>query len=261
MMPAAMELRRFGTETDRVRALMDALSGNLLKETPEPWLVFWGPGDPQRAAVMRAHVANGGRAIALDLAYWKRATHFRVSIDAAHPQAWVMRQDWPATRFEDGPPPVESRWNPKGPVIVAGIGSKAHVQYGNATIFAWERAQIAACRERWDRPVFYRRKLPTGPALAEVPPAPYTYPIERALQGASLVITWHSNVAVDAIRMGIPVVCRDGAAAAVCPSEVSTDLQPLDDGVRRRFLCNLAWFQWASWEHRAMWAWLRELLA
>ena len=46
--------------------------------------------------------------------------------------------------------------------------------------------------------------------------------IDQALTGCSLVVTWHSNVAVDAIRMGIPVVCRDGAAAAVCPSSRCT---------------------------------------
>jgi hypothetical protein len=54
-------------------------------------------------------------------------------------------------------------------------------------------------------------------------------PIEHVLAGASLVVTWHSNVAVDAIRLGIPVICREGAAAAVCPSELGADdPRPLD---------------------------------
>lgn len=257
----ACELLRFAPETPRAAEMLTALigasgaSGIELTSTnryvgDSPLLLFWGPGAPERSAIMRQHVANGGRAIALDLAYWSRATKVRVSIDAAHPQAWVMKRELSMSRLLIDRPPVGHVWKPTGPIIVAGIGQKAKAQYGEQ-VDIWEAAMIEACLERWpDRAVIKRPKPRfTGPQ------------IDGELKGASLLITWHSNVAVDAIRMGIPVVCKDGAAAAVCPSELPDVPAPLPIEVRDKFIANLSWFQWAPSEARAMWNFLRELLA
>jgi hypothetical protein len=145
------------------------------------------------------------------------------------------------------------------------------IQYGSDQILAWERAMITACRDRWPtRPVIYRRKqvdaiIPDGAQMlttASMNPTS-TDAIDRALEGVSLVITWHSNVGVDAIRLGIPVICQDGAASAVCPSSFfgQSDPLPLPTAIRDRFLANLAWFQWTAAEAPACWAWLRELIA
>lgn len=224
-------------------------------------LVVWGPGDPARVAPMAAQLATGGHVLALDLAYWQRDRKFRVSIDAPHPQAWVMRRDWPASRLAADAVPTRDAWNANGPVILAGIGRKARVQYGD-DVEAWERAVIAQVSARWpDRRLLYRRKQPDAsvPAGVELSSA---RPIDELLAGASLVLTWHSNVAVDAIRMGIPVICRDGAAAAVCPPALGDgDPRPLAPEVRDRFLRNLAWFQWQAGEGAQFWAWVPEVLA
>jgi hypothetical protein len=225
-------------------------------------LVLWGPGSPDRFGPMAAQVAKGGHVLALDLSYWGRDRKVRVSIDAAHPQAWVMRQDWPAARFDADVVPVRDAWKRNGPVIVAGIGSKARVQYGDA-VGAWEQQMIAAVAERWPgRRILYRRKkadgsFPSGVELAS------NRPIDELLGGASLLVTWHSNVAVDAIRTGIPVICRDGAAAAVCPSAFGPDdPQPLAPDVRDRFLRNLSYFQWEpAREAAAFWSWVGQVLA
>lgn len=223
-------------------------------------LMLWGPGAPDRFEAMRAQVAAGRHVVALDLAYWHRDTKIRISIDAAHPQRWVMRRDWPMHRFAADRVPVSETWNPQGPVIVAGIGRKARVQYGADVVERWETEMLHAAAARWGRPVRYRRKqldapIPDGATLAS------DQPIDRVLAGASLLITWHSNVAVDAIRLGIPVVCRDGAAAAVCGSTLPDVPRPLDPWVRDRFLANLAWFQWQPTEARTFLRWLPEVLA
>lgn len=224
-------------------------------------LMLWGPGAPNRWPAMQAQIAAGGHVLAWDLAYWDRDRKLRVSIDAAHPQRWVMQKDFPAGRLEADRIPVANRWNPTGPVVVAGLGRKARVQYGEATVAQWEAEMIAAAQRRWNRPVQYRRKqqdapVPAGGVLAS------DGPIEQVLAGASLVVTWHSNVAVDAIRLGIPVICKDGAAAAVCPSSFGVeDPAPLAPAIRDRFLRNLAWFQWAPDEASACWRWVREVLA
>jgi hypothetical protein len=268
MMPAvatrtAVEVVRFTPELERLPALFTALcvsadeAGIHVELTDRyrggsEWLLFWGPGAPARAAAMRDHVAAGGHAMALDLAYWSRARKFRVSIDAPHPQRWVMQREWPRSRLTDDCPPIRNTWDPTGPIIVAGIGRKAQVQYGAAAVDNWERLMIMDCRRRWPGRRVIRRPKPTTGGAA---------PIDAVLDRASLVVTWHSNVAVDAIRHGIPVICRDGAAAAVCPSALgSEDPQPLTDALRDRFLTNLAWFQWAPEEAVGFWVFLRELL-
>lgn len=268
-----VEMLAFRPETPRARSVMNALvsqahpyarvRNTFQYQGGSDVLCLWGPGAPDRFEPMRRQLAAGRRVVCFDLAYWDRHQKFRVSIDAAHPQAWVMRRDWPRIRFENDQlytgVAVADVWKTDGPVIVAGIGEKARVQYGDA-VSAWERTMIDEARRR-GRTVWYRPKKPDQPAPTGVLRAP-TGPIESVLTGASLVCTWHSNVAVDAIRLGIPAICRDGAAAAVCPSTWTEDEpQPLSVSIRDRFLGNLAWFQWSTSEAAACWAWLAELLS
>ncbi len=266
-----VELLRFTPQSKRTAAVFEALlaaapsAGIELTETDTyhgtaSWLLLWGPGAPNRFPPMRAQLARGGHVICVDLAYWSRDRKVRISIDAPHPQAWVLRRDWPATRFAQDRPPVEDAWDPNGPVLVAGIGEKATVQYGDDLVRAWEWSMIHMAQAR-GREVRYRPKMLRGVVLDGIPRAG-TGPIDPIISGCSRVITWHSNVAVDAIRLGIPVICRDGAAAAVCPSTWLEDASPLPTDVRDRFLANLAYFQWnMATEAAACWAFLREVLA
>jgi len=213
-------------------------------------LVVWGPGHPTRFEPMRQQLARGGHVLALDLAYWHRERKVRISIDGAHPAKWVMRKSLSPARWNADRMRVENQWNPDGPVLIAGLGDKARVQYGALTVDRWEAEMMAECTRR-GRSYAYRPK-PRGASV----------PIELALRGVSLVITWHSNVAVDAIRLGIPVICRDGAAAAVCPDTWQPEHRPLPKDVRDQFLANLAWFQWdLSTEAAACLAFVQELLS
>lgn len=85
--------------------------------------------------------------------------------------------------------------------------------------------------------------------------------IEKALQGCSLVVCRHSNVAVDAIIAGVPVVCYDGAANAIYNSELTKIVEPVAEPIRLKFLRNLAWWQWRDSEIRSgeMWKWMRTM--
>lgn len=224
-------------------------------------LCLWGPGAPDRFGPMREQIATGGRVCAFDLAYWHRDQKVRVSIDGPHPQAWVMRHDWPADRWQRDGVALANQWRPDGPVIVAGIGAKALVQYGADRVQRWETAMVHRAKATGGE-VRYRRKKGLGSAPAGLA-LTSDGPIETVLTGVSALITWHSNVAVDAIRMGIPVICHDGAAAAVCPSDWPAfgDPQPLPHQLRDRFLANLAWFQWAPHEVGDWWRWLPLVLA
>ncbi len=266
-----VECLRFSPETARAREALQALSsaaagvGIYLTQAQTytataSWLLLWGPGAPNRFAPMADTLARGGHVVALDGAYWQRDRKFRISLDGAHPQRWVLRKELPASRYETdssnpGGVTVREGWEPDGPVIVAGIGEKARAQYG-AVVSEWEASIIKAARSAGRR-VLYRPKG-SGAVPAGVERA-FSGPIETAIRGASVVATWHSNVAVDAIRQGIPVICRDGAAAAVCSSEWSSTLRPLPEAWRDKFLRNLAWFQWAPSEAADCWRFVRLL--
>lgn len=266
-----VELLRFEPESGRTKGMFTALveaarsSGVDVRPTTtyrgeSDLLLLWGPGAPNRFDAMKAQVAKGGHVLAWDLAYWHRDTKLRVSIDRAHPQAWVLQKPWPTSRFDADPAPVANVWDPDGPVLIAGLGEKARTQYGPDRVDAWETLMADSCRVLWPgRPVLYRGKRDSSSRPAGTVAAP-SGEIDQVLKGMSLVITWHSNVAVDAIRMGVPVVCQDGAAASLCPSVVPASPTPLDEAVRRRFLANLAWFQWAPSEAPSCWAWLLRLI-
>lgn len=225
------------------------------------WLLLWGPGAPARAEVLRRHVSRGGHVLAFDLAYWQRNQKIRVSFDHAHPQAFVMRKPLPETRLINDGIALTNDWNPNGPIVIAGLGPKALVQYGKAQVAEWEADMMRACRARWTRPVIYRPKKDENDVPTWATRVSRGGSIEDVLRGASLVITWHSNVAIDAIRMGIPVVCRDGAAAAVCSAELTEAPTPLLAETRDRFLANLAWFQWRPDEAKALWRFAQEMLS
>jgi hypothetical protein len=96
-------------------------------------LVFWGPGAPERRAVMQRQVARGGHALALDLSYWSRDRKFRVSRSTRHTlrNGSCAATGRPIGSTPDDSVSISNRWDPAGPVIVAGIGRKARVQYGS----------------------------------------------------------------------------------------------------------------------------------
>jgi len=68
----------------------------------------------------------------------------------------------------------------------------------------------------------------------------------------------HSNVAIDACRLGIPVVCEDGAAASIYPSRLEDEAQQPSEEARRQFLHRVAHWQWSESEiaRGAPWPWL-----
>lgn len=268
----AAELVHFRPDNPRAADLFRALAasataaGIRLRESDRyvggaDWLLLWGPGAPARAEILRRHVATGGHVLAFDLAYWQRQQKVRVSFDAAHPQRFVMKKTLPPDRFLNDGVTLTNDWDPNGPIVIAGLGPKALVQYGKSQIAEWEGDMMRACLARWARPVIYRPKKDENEVPVWATHVARGGLIEDVLRGASLVITWHSNVAVDAIRMGIPVVCRDGAAAAVCPSELPQEPNPLTPAVRDQFLANLAWFQWRPDEAKALWRFAQEMLS
>lgn len=213
-----------------------------------PLLMSYGLGHPERRVQTEAHVARGGRLIGWDLGYWDRDVAMRVTVDSGHPRGMP---DMPAHRWEAAGIALRDDFDPDGPIVLVGIGRKSRTQFGLVGQ-EWEARTLKALRRAYPgREVLYRPKKPEALAgCRSVDGA-----IADVLRGASLVVCRHSNVSVDACIAGVPVVCEDGAAVALYGSDLSA---PVNPGVeqRRRFLQNLAWWQWQPSEAVQAWRFL-----
>lgn len=231
------------------------------------WLMLYGPGGFDRQKLMAKQISRGARVICWDAPYWKRGEKLRVSIDHAHPQRWVMRKRRPDVRLlRDHGFSIVPQFDPGHgqDILLAGIGTKARHQYGADVVREWEQAMVVSARLLWgnDRRILYRPKPnhPTPPPAGAIL-VRNDVAISQQLFDVSIVVTWHSNVAVDAIWAGKPVACRDGAAAAVYGATLHADMQPISADLRAQFLSNLAWFQWRPDEAPMVWQFLQEMLA
>jgi len=215
-------------------------------------LVLWGAGHPDMADATRFARSVGAHTLCWDIGYWGRSStngYFRMAIDAGHADALVMRRDRDGSRLAKHGITLRSDFDPRGPIILVGMGWKSARQYGER-VGAWEAAKAAEIVGLMHgRRLVFRPK----PGNAQNCRAVRGFevddrPIEDVLRGASLVVCRHSNVAIDAIVAGVPVITEGGVAAAVCPRSLETKTKPLPNDIRRRFLANLAWFQWTAAE-------------
>ena len=245
------------------RAGVDAVSMTAYAPRPGSTLITFGAGGPDRLPHFRKHP---GPVVAWDLGYWdrhgedKRAIKFRVSIGDLHCPDLIMRGQAPGPeRFEAAGLPTGEAADPAGPILLVGNSPKS--------IFAgaggWTANAARSLRQRFPgRRILYRPKPGRGQDEAGVDhDGVSTAPIDQTLQGVALVVCRHSNVAVDACRWGVPVVCADGAVAAIYPYEL--DGQQPGEALRREFLHRLAWWQWSRYEMEdgQAWRWLQERLA
>jgi hypothetical protein len=213
-----------------------------------PWLMSYGLGHPERMRWTDAHVAGGGRLIGWDMGYWDRGESMRLSLDAQHPK---RLPDMPADRWDRAGIKLREDADQDGPVVLVGMGRKSRAQFGFGGQ-EWELRALAEIRAALPRrDVLYRPKKPE--TLADC--RSLYGPVEAALQGASLVVCRHSNVAVDACIAGVPVVCTDGAASTLYTGRLDRPTTPTVAD-RLRFLRNLAWWQWKPSEAVQAWRFL-----
>lgn len=243
-----------------MEAMVEAADGAGIKVTvtqeyqgKSPWLMSWGLGHLGRRLHTDAHLLNGGRLIGWDIGYFNRDECMRLTVDADHPQKQL--QPVPPDRWNELGITLRNEYDPSGPIILVGLGRKSRLQFGFQGL-AWEIRKLQEIRKAYPgRKVLYRPKkeerLQGLQSLAG--------PIEQAIKGASLVVCKHSNVAIDACISGIPVVCEDGAAAAIYNNNLASPAMP-DIATRRTFLEQLAFFNWHPNEAANAWIFLKKVL-
>lgn len=216
-------------------------------------LMTWGLGHLGRRTGIDTHLAKGGRVIGFDMGYWDRAESMRLTIDHDHPRELP---EVPADRWEAAGIELRNDHDPKGPIILVGLGRKTRKQFGYAGL-AWEIRKLAAIRAAYPgRPILYRpKKMERLQGIRSL-----DGPIEQAIKGASLLVCKHSNVAIDACIAGIPVVCEDGAAATLYGNDLSNPVVPSPDQ-RRDFLTRLAYWNYRPDEAALAWAFIKQVMA
>ncbi len=202
--------------------------------------------------------------IYFDLAYWDRENQYKVSVNDRHPTAYVMNKAMPTDRWDKLGLKI-SPWRTNGKtILVAGMSSKAAWSWGFKDE-EWEKEIIGTLSASSKRRIIYRPK-PSWPGSKPIPGSDYDRdtPISKLLADAHVVVTHHSNVGVDGLVAGIPVITRRGAAIHLALPE--TDLAQLESPIRpegrEQFVANLAYCQWSMKEigNGVCWRHIRTLL-
>ena len=227
------------------------------------WLSVAGVGDARYNAARNEHVASGRPVACWDMGYLGKSKdlincYVRVSINTDHPTHAMM----------DMTPSDPSRWLalrdskmfndvyvPDGPVVVLGMGPKFHSYLGEHD---WETKALHAAAARFPRRKIIYRPKPNSKAPPGRPIDAVVWPhisldstLRKVLKGASLMICRHSNAAVEACILGVPVECEGGAAHWLYHRGANpTEAERMD------FLHRVCWWQWRFREMGPAWQFL-----
>lgn len=218
------------------------------------WLIVYGLGGVDRVQYLKR-----GKVISFDLGYWDRKVSdrkYRVSINGLHCPDLILKGDAPTDdRWLSSGLNVAPERSCEGPILLVGNGPKSAAVGARG----WTEAMAWKLRERFPgRKIWYRPKPNRAHENVNCDAIRTEEPVDVVLGEVGLVVCRHSNVAVDACRLGVPVACEDGAAACIYPTLDRWQEQPTFEQ-RKDFLRRLAWWQWSpeECETAVFWGWLK----
>lgn len=251
------------------QALLDPLVKGFQANGEQPTVVelqdFSGHGDAElvvfagtypRHLVTAAYFA-GKHTLIIDKGYFHRQHYYRFALDAFQP--WYLYQmSSTSDRFRALKLPMNGRQRTNGHSHIMFAGSSDHYHSWHGLPPPAQYAQIICQQIRaiTRAPIVYRPKpswwakpdtLRVVPSEAELSDS-LREPISRALVGCRCVVTHGSNVAVDALRYGVPVLLlsEDASPVRFLASNVWNDLLeprwPTDEE-RMSLFSNMAWCQ------------------
>lgn len=220
--------------------------------------------------VFRVYKAAGAQFAYFDMGYFNRRPsrdkggsregHHRLAVNGWDTAATMVRgcpsDRWDALEIEVRP---DRPNDGAGAVLVAGMSAKAAGTHGFKPE-QWETETLARVRAAGGGFEIIDRPKPANLDTAE--------PIEAVLNRCALVITHHSNVAVDGLVLGVPCYARKGVGMLVSLSDYISPTGGLmwkpspPIAERRALLADVAYAQWTPDEMRSgeAWAHLRGML-
>lgn len=264
------EILKLESNPHRARYILDALSKtrNCFATSQysghEHNLILWGIGGKKQQEAYHKHRARGGNVIMLDIGYFSRdrshtGSYVRFSFNDYHPQKYLKHADGSGRRFAAHKIQLLNCCKDDGHILLCGIGKKSRVMLGfNGA--EWENKKAKEIRAAYpDRKIIYRPKPRLVESITGCAKG-YEGQIQDYMRGCSMVVTGHSNVAVDACIHGVPAVCNDGAAAYLYGNDLASPNNP-DYGKRLDFLERLAWFNWHARESAQMLEFITHIIA
>lgn len=190
---------------------------------------------------------------------------WRLAIDAHQPTAAVATLDCPTDRLE------AVGWEPKpwrtqgSHVVLAGSSEKYHAFHGIDHPTRFARKVVTGLRKSTERAITYRPKPSWHDAVpirkAHFSQSPET--LAFLLESAWALVTHGSNACFDALMAGVPSIVLGDAVARPISSTSLDDIESprlATDAEKRRWLANLAYWQWTEDEYRSgeAWAFLKD---
>jgi len=186
-----------------------------------------------------------------------RDGHHRLAVnswDTADTMRTLCPSDrWDALGIEVAP----NREQHAGAVLVCGMSEKAAGTHGFRP-GQWEAETVATLRAAFPTTEIVDRPKPANLDAGE--------PIAEVLKRTAIVVSHHSNVAVDALVAGVPTYARKGVGKLVScsnPVDAVRMMGPIvAEPMRRQILADVAYAQWSPPEMRtgAAWSHIRSLI-
>lgn len=210
----------------------------------------------------RGEMASGRRSLVLERGYvGDRKAWTSVGYDGLNGRADFMNEDCGPSRWNNLFAQHMQPWRRKAgyALLVGQVPGDASIR--GVDIAGWYASAARTLRARGFDVVFRPHPLDPRP-LRQLQCAQVSDPMKRSLEkdlaGASRVVTWNSNTAVDAVLAGIPTIACDAGSMAwpIAGHDVLYD-PPMPERGREIWARNIAYTQWSleeitngdAWDH------------
>jgi hypothetical protein len=221
--------------------------------------VFYGLSKP----VLQGYSSPGHKAVFIDLGYWAREGqegHHKIVVNSRHPTSYFQKRKHSADRFKRLGIAIKPwRTNERGSIMVVGMSAKAAAAEGLRPE-QWETETINQLRKLTKRTIVYRPK-PNWNGSQPIVGAVFQRgdqqgrDVRQVLQDTYAVVTHHSNVGVDAVLEGVPVISVEGIASVMGCSEITSIDGLMYPDNREQWAHDAAYTQWTVTEMRTGAAW------
>lgn len=185
---------------------------------------------------------------------------WRIAVNAHQPTARLAALNMPGDRLDALELEI-TEWRESGQqIVIAGSSAKYHDFYDLRNPTSYASGIVKQLRDVTQRPIVYRPK-PSWREAVPISRTRFSRPpetITSVLAGAHALVTHGSNACFEAVLAGVPCfILGDAVAKPISSTDIGMIERPMlaTFKQRRRWLRNIAYFQWTSAEFEAGDAW------